>query len=49
MGLELLDWLRTRTLPEEAKLADPGHARATAVTSVNALVRSSDIHGKMDP
>ena len=37
MGLELLDWLRTRTLPEEAKLADDAHAAATARTFVRAL------------
>ena len=30
MGLELLDWLRERTLPEEAKLADLDYARALA-------------------
>src|SRR4051794_4638082 len=30
MGLELLDWLAQRTLPEEAKMADPVHARKAA-------------------
>jgi guanine deaminase len=30
MGLELLDWLRARTLPEEGRLADTGYARALA-------------------
>ena len=30
MGLQLLDWLDQRTLPEEARMADPAHARATA-------------------
>jgi guanine deaminase len=30
MGLELLEWLRTRTLPEEARLADPAYAGALA-------------------
>lgn len=30
MGLELLDWLRTRILPEEAKHADPDYARRLA-------------------
>jgi guanine deaminase len=30
MGLELLDWLAQRTLPEEARMADPAHAQRTA-------------------
>ena len=30
MGVELLEWLRTRTLPEEAKMADLDYARALA-------------------
>jgi guanine deaminase len=30
MGLELLDWLNTRTLPEEAKLADLDYAQPLA-------------------
>ena len=37
MGLELLDWLRVRTLPEEARLADPGYAGALARDFVRAL------------
>src|SRR4051794_31432257 len=37
MGLQLLDWLATRTLPEEAKMADPGHARRTAQRFVRLL------------
>jgi cytosine/adenosine deaminase-related metal-dependent hydrolase len=37
MGLELLDWLRTRTLPEEAKLADLDYARPLARDFVRAL------------
>jgi guanine deaminase len=37
MGLELLDWLATRTLPEEARMADEGYARATARRFVRAL------------
>src|SRR4051794_7765797 len=37
MGLELLDWLRQRTLPEEARMADLGHAEATARRFVRAL------------
>jgi len=37
MGLELLDWLAQRTLPEEAKMADPGHARKTAQRFVRLL------------
>jgi guanine deaminase len=30
MGLELLDWLRQRCLPEEARLEDPGYAGVVA-------------------
>lgn len=30
MGLELLEWLALRTLPEEAKMADLGHAQKAA-------------------
>src|SRR3954452_17195561 len=30
MGLQLLDWLDQRTLPEEARMADPAYARASA-------------------
>ncbi len=37
MGLELLDWLRERTLPEEARLADPAYARALARDFVRGL------------
>src|SRR3954453_15939334 len=37
MGLELLDWLRQRTLPEEARMADPAHAASTARRFVRAL------------
>ena len=37
MGLQLLDWLRRRTLPEEARMADPAHAAATARRFVRAL------------
>jgi guanine deaminase len=37
MGLQLLEWLDQRTLPEEAKMADPLHARKTAKRFVNAL------------
>ncbi len=37
MGLELLDWLKTRTLPEEAKMADAVYARATARRFVRSL------------
>jgi guanine deaminase len=37
MGLELLDWLATRTLPEESRMADEGYARATARRFVRAL------------
>jgi guanine deaminase len=37
MGLELLDWLKTRTLPEEAKLADLDFARPLARDFVRGL------------
>jgi guanine deaminase len=37
MGLQLLDWLAQRTLPEEARMADPVHARKTAKRFVRAL------------
>jgi guanine deaminase len=37
MGLELLDWLAQRTLPEEARLADEAYARETARRFVRAL------------
>jgi guanine deaminase len=37
MGLQLLDWLAQRTLPEEAKMADAVHARRTAKRFVRAL------------
>jgi guanine deaminase len=37
MGLELLEWLRQRTLPEEARLADGDYARALARDFVHAL------------
>src|ERR1700742_156352 len=37
MGLQLLDWLRQRTLPEEARMADPAHAEAAARRFVGAL------------
>ncbi|MCW3065665.1 MAG: guanine deaminase [Solirubrobacterales bacterium] len=40
MGLELLDWLRTRTLPEEAKLADLDYATETAQVFLHALARN---------
>src|SRR4051812_31727739 len=37
MGLELLDWLAQRTLPEEARMADLVHARLTARRFVRGL------------
>lgn len=40
MGLELLDWLRLRSLPEEARLADPGYAASAAERFVRALARN---------
>src|SRR3954466_9537191 len=38
MGLQLLDWLRQRTLPEEARFADVTYARDEARRFVRALV-----------
>jgi guanine deaminase len=38
MGLGLLDWLRTRTLPEEARLSDAGYACETARRFVHGLL-----------
>lgn len=40
MGLTLLDWLRERTLPEEARLADTDHARVVARRFLRALARN---------
>jgi guanine deaminase len=40
MGLTLLDWLRERTLPEEARLADTPYARDVARRFVRALARN---------
>ena len=40
MGMELLDWLRERTLPEEARLADVTYARATARDFLRLLAAS---------
>ena len=37
MGLELLEWLHTRTLPEELKLEDPAYARPLARDFVRGL------------
>jgi guanine deaminase len=37
MGLELMDWLRSAALPEEARLADDAYARSVAKTFVRAL------------
>ena len=37
MGLELLDWLATRALPAEARMADAAYARRTARRFVRAL------------
>ena len=37
MGLELLDWLEARTLPEEARLADADYAAALARDFVRGL------------
>jgi guanine deaminase len=40
MGLTLLDWLRERTLPEEARLADADYARVVARRFLRALARN---------
>lgn len=37
MGLELLEWLERRALPQEARLADPEHARGLAREFVRGL------------
>jgi guanine deaminase len=37
MGLELLEWVELRALPEEARLADPDHARPAARDFVRGL------------
>jgi guanine deaminase len=37
LGYSLLDWLEQCALPEEAKFADPGHARQAASEFVHAL------------
>jgi guanine deaminase len=38
MGMELLEWLKERTLPEEARLADPDYAAPLARDFVRGLV-----------
>lgn len=40
MGVTLLEWLETRTLPDEARLADPDYARRVAVTFLRGLARN---------
>ena len=40
MGMTLLDWLATRTLPEEARLADTTYATAVARDFVGGLARN---------
>ena len=40
MGLELLDWLRSVALPEEARLADVGYAASIADQFVRGLARN---------
>ncbi len=37
-GLRLIDWLETYTFPEEARFADPAHARAVAATYLDLLL-----------
>lgn len=41
MDLELLDWLDTRTFPQEARYADPDYARRAYTLFVDDLRRSS--------
>ena len=40
MGMTLLEWLATRTLPEEARLADTAYAAEVARTFVSGLARN---------
>ena len=40
MGLQLLEWLEERTLPEEARLADTDYARDIARAFVYSLLRN---------
>jgi guanine deaminase len=40
MGMTLLDWLATRTLPEEARLADTAYASEVARAFVGGLARN---------
>lgn len=40
MGLRLLEWLETRTLPEEAKLADTNYARQQAKIFLRQLAKN---------
>jgi len=40
LGLELMDWLRSVALPEEARLADPGYAGVVADRFVHGLARN---------
>ena len=57
MGLRLLDWLATRTLPEEERFADPDYARLQARSflgrllangTTSALVFGAHFAGAMD-
>ena len=40
MGMTLLEWLATRTLPEEARLADTSYATEVAASFVRGLARN---------
>jgi guanine deaminase len=40
LGLPLLDWLKERALPEEARLADVEHARTVAAEFIDGLLRA---------
>lgn len=40
MGVTLLEWLKTRTLPEEARLSDAAHAGRVAETFLRGLARN---------
>ncbi len=40
MGVQLLEWLETRTLPEEEKLSDSGYAREVAIDFLGHLKRN---------
>ncbi len=40
LGMPLLDWLECSALPEEARMAEPEHARVVAAEFVDGLIRA---------